>query len=76
MNQKSLRCGLKEEHAHALPLTAEALLMRLSVASLRWMVKGDTPMRSTRPILCSTRIGFHGMSKLIRTPQVWRFKPA
>jgi hypothetical protein len=53
MNQKGLRCGLKEEHPHALPLTAEALLMRLSVASLRRAVKGDLTIQFVPQALTS-----------------------
>src|SRR6266852_2719452 len=41
MNQRALQYALKGEHANALPLTLEAPLMRLSVASLRRVVKGD-----------------------------------
>ena len=41
MNQRGFQCGLKGEHANALPHTLEAPLMRLSVASLRRVVKGD-----------------------------------
>src|SRR6267143_5054886 len=39
LKQKGLLCGLKGEHANVTPLTQEAPLMRLSVASLRRMVK-------------------------------------
>src|SRR6266853_1718879 len=40
LKQKGLLCGLKGEHANVAPLTQEAPLMRLSVASLRRMIKG------------------------------------
>src|SRR5882762_5813867 len=39
LKQKGLLCGLKGEHANVAPLTQEAPLMRLSVASLQRMVK-------------------------------------
>src|SRR5512134_1562192 len=41
MNQKGPLCGLKGERATVTPHTQEAPLMRLSVASLRRVVKGD-----------------------------------
>src|SRR5213594_2447186 len=41
LNQKGLWCAHKGERAHVTPHTPEALLMRLSVASLRRVVKGD-----------------------------------
>src|SRR5262245_55899537 len=41
MNQKGLWCDRKGERLHAVPLTPEALLMRLSVDSLRRVVKRD-----------------------------------
>ena len=41
MKQNGLRCGLKGRgHPHVTPHTQEASLMRLSVASLRRMIKG------------------------------------
>src|SRR5713101_4823079 len=40
LKQKGPLCGLKGEHANVAPLTQEAPLMRLSVASLRRMIKG------------------------------------
>src|SRR5215472_10641164 len=39
LKQKGPLCGLKGEHANVAPLTQEAPLMRLSVASLRRLVK-------------------------------------
>src|SRR5574341_422139 len=39
LKQKGLLCGLKGEHANVAPHTQEAPLMRLSVASLRRLVK-------------------------------------
>src|SRR4029450_12589418 len=46
MNQRGLQCGLKGEHPHALPLTLEAPLMRLTIASLQRVVKGDLAILS------------------------------
>src|SRR5260370_32691144 len=40
MKQKDPLCALKGGHPHVTPHTQEAPLMRLSVASLRRMVKG------------------------------------
>ena len=40
LKQKSLLCDRKGERANVTPLTQEAPLMRLSVASLRRMIKG------------------------------------
>src|SRR5713101_7741903 len=40
LKQKGPLCALKGEHANVAPLTQEAPLMRLSVASLRRMIKG------------------------------------
>ena len=53
MNQRGLQCGLKGEHANALPLTLEAPLMRLSVASLRRVVKGDLTIQFVPQALTS-----------------------
>jgi hypothetical protein len=41
MNQRGFQYGLKGEHANALPLALEAPLMRLTIATLRRVVKGD-----------------------------------
>src|SRR5260370_28393624 len=41
MNQRGLQCALKGEQANALPLTLEAPLMRLKIATLRRAVKRD-----------------------------------
>src|SRR5215468_3786366 len=41
MNQRGFQCDLKGEHANALPRTLEAPLMRLTIATLRRVVKGD-----------------------------------
>src|SRR3972149_1751027 len=53
MNQRGLPCGLKGEHADVLPLTQEAPLMRLSVASLRRGVKGDLTIQFVPQALTS-----------------------
>src|SRR4029450_4694567 len=44
VNQKGLRCALKGRRAHFIPHTPEALLMRLTVARLRRVVKADLPI--------------------------------
>src|SRR4029453_1985489 len=44
MNQKGPRCALKGGHPHVIPHTPEALLMRLTVARLRRVVKADLPI--------------------------------
>src|SRR5690242_18373818 len=44
MNQKGLRCALKGGRAHVIPHTSETLLMRLTVARLRRVVKADLPI--------------------------------
>jgi hypothetical protein len=41
MNKKGLLCGIASVRANATPSTQEALKMRLRVASLRRVVKGD-----------------------------------
>src|SRR4029453_10499756 len=53
MNQRGFQCGLKGEHANALPHTLEAPLMRLSVASLRRVVKGDLAIQFVPQALTS-----------------------
>src|SRR6266540_2057771 len=53
MNQRGLQCALKGEHANALPLAQEAPLMRLSVASLRRVVKGDLTIQFVPQTLTS-----------------------
>jgi hypothetical protein len=53
LKQKGLLCGLKGEHANVTPLTQEAPLMRLSVASLRRMVKGKLHVEFVRHELTS-----------------------
>src|SRR6266852_7204011 len=53
MNQRALQCGLKGEQANALPLTLEAPLMRLSVASLRRVVKRDLTIQFVPQALTS-----------------------
>jgi hypothetical protein len=45
MNQKGTRCALKGERANVHPFTLQAPLMRLSVASLRRVVKRDLPIK-------------------------------
>ena len=44
MNQKGLWCAHKGGRAHVTPHTPEALLMRLTVARLRRVVKADLPI--------------------------------
>src|SRR5260370_41827257 len=53
LKQKGLLCGLKGEHANVAPLTQEAPLMRLSVASLRRMIKGKLHVEFVRQELTS-----------------------
>src|SRR5437870_13045438 len=53
MNQRGRQCALKGEHANALPLALEAPLMRLSVASLRRVVKGDLTIQFAPQALTS-----------------------
>src|SRR5262245_38147701 len=53
MNQRGLQCALKGEHANALPLALEAPLMRLSVASLRRVVKRDLTIQFVPQALTS-----------------------
>src|SRR6059036_3209196 len=53
MNQRGLQCDRKGEQANALPLTLEAPLMRLSVASLRRVVKGDLTIQFVPQALTS-----------------------
>ena len=53
MNQRGFQCGLKGEHAYALPLTLEAPLMRLTIATLRRVVKGDLTIQFVPQTLTS-----------------------
>src|SRR5215813_2669581 len=53
LKQKGLLCVRKGEHANVTPLTQEAPLMRLSVASLRRVVKGDLRIEFVRQDLTS-----------------------
>src|SRR2546427_6099778 len=53
LKQKGLLCGLKGEHANVAPHTQEAALMRLSVASLRRMIKGKLHIEFVRQELTS-----------------------
>src|SRR6266536_1936200 len=53
LKQKGLLCGLKGEHANVAPLTQETPLMRLSVASLRRMIKGKLHVEFVRQELTS-----------------------
>src|SRR6266568_3632699 len=53
LKQKGLLCGLKGERATVARYTQEASLMRLSVASLRWMIKGKLQMEFVRQELTS-----------------------
>jgi hypothetical protein len=53
MNQRGFQCGLKGEHANALPHPLEAPLMRLSVASLRRVVKRDLTIQFVPQALTS-----------------------
>src|SRR6516225_10758793 len=53
MNQRGLQCDQKGERRHALPLTPEAPLMRLSLASLRRVVKGDLTIQFVPQALTS-----------------------
>src|SRR5262244_951082 len=53
LKQKGLLCDRKGEHANVTPLTQEAPLMRLSVASLRRVVKGDLRIEFVRQDLTS-----------------------
>src|SRR5260370_31975227 len=53
LKQKGLLCGLKGEHANVAPYTQEAPLMRLSVLSLRRMVKGKLHVEFVRQELTS-----------------------
>jgi hypothetical protein len=53
MNQRGLQCALKGERANVHPYTLEAPLMRLSVASLRRVVKRDLPIEFV-PLIPST----------------------
>src|SRR5437867_12587448 len=52
-NQRGLLCYRKGEHANVTPFTLEAPLMRLSVRSLRRVVKGDLPVEFVRQDLTS-----------------------
>src|SRR5215472_4730508 len=53
VKQKGLLRGCKGEHANVTPPTQEAPLMRLSVASLRRVVKGDLRIEFVRQDLTS-----------------------
>src|SRR5882724_12394442 len=53
MKQKDPLCALKGGNPHVTPPTQEAPLMRLSVASLRRMVKGKLPVEFVRQELTS-----------------------
>src|SRR5262249_37711604 len=53
LKQKGLLCDRKGEHANVTPYTQEAPLMRLSVASLRRVVKGDLRIEFVRQDLTS-----------------------
>src|SRR4029453_9343270 len=53
MNQRGFQCGLKGEHANALPRTLEAPLMRLTIATLRRVVKGDLTIQFVPQALTS-----------------------
>src|SRR5215831_15920283 len=53
MNQRGFHCDLKGEHANALPLATEAPLMRLSVASLRRVVKRELTIQFVAQALTS-----------------------
>src|SRR5262249_58885469 len=53
MNQRGFQCGLKGEHANALPRTLEAPLMRLTIATLRRGVKGDLTIQFVPQALTS-----------------------
>src|SRR5467141_5370437 len=53
LKQKSLLCDRKGERANVTPLTQEAPLMRLSVASLRRMIKGKLHIEFVRQELTS-----------------------
>src|SRR5881628_3851274 len=52
-NQRGLLCYRKGEHANVAPFTLEAPLMRLSVRSLRRVVKGDLPIEFVQQDLTS-----------------------
>src|SRR6266849_190802 len=53
LKQKGPLCDRKGEHANVTPPTQEAPLMRLSVASLRRVVKGDVRIEFVRQDLTS-----------------------
>src|SRR5215471_427962 len=53
LQQKGLLCDRKGEHANVTPSTQEAPLMRLSVASLRRVVKGALRIEFVRQDLTS-----------------------
>src|SRR5712692_5891429 len=53
VNQRGLLCYRKGEHANVTPFTLEAPLMRLSVRSLRRVVKGDLPIEFVQQDLTS-----------------------
>src|SRR5215475_669964 len=53
MNQRGFQCGLKGEHANALPSTLEAPLMRLTIVTLRRVVKGELAIQFVPQALTS-----------------------
>jgi hypothetical protein len=53
MNQGGFQCGLQGEHANALPRTLEAPLMRLTIATLRRVVKGNLTIQFVPQALTS-----------------------
>src|SRR5215831_18405037 len=53
LKQRGLLCDRKGERANVTPYTQEAPLMRLSVASLRRVVKGDLRIEFVRQDLTS-----------------------
>src|ERR1700757_2540885 len=53
VKQRGPLCGFREERANVAPHTQEAPLMRLSVASLRRVVKGDLRIEFVRQELTS-----------------------
>jgi hypothetical protein len=61
MNQRDTQCALKGERANVHPFTLETPLMRLSVASLRRVVKRNLPIEFVPQQLTS-----YGGSELLR----------
>jgi hypothetical protein len=53
MNQRDTQCALKGERANVTPFTLEAPLMRLSVTTLRRVVKRDLPIEFVPQALTS-----------------------